>query len=201
MMIAWAAGQTGHCQDPLVLTVIQAQALKADAGPDTQIDKGNSATIGGNPTASLGYGQYVYLWTPAAGLNDPTLANPVASPGVTTSYLLTITDAQNCTSTDEVMVMVDASGVDRLPNDLEIRCFPNPVKEDLMIEMTGLSADATILLVNTLGKELITSIVSATGIVATVQIPMRDLPAGVYFLKVITAQHSVFQPILKTRQP
>ncbi len=36
---------------------------------------------------------FTYAWTPAAGLNDATLASPTASPSVTTTYTVTVSDA------------------------------------------------------------------------------------------------------------
>jgi gliding motility-associated-like protein len=37
-----------------------------------------------------------YNWSPATGLNDPTIYNPVAKPTVTTTYVVTGTDYKNC---------------------------------------------------------------------------------------------------------
>jgi gliding motility-associated-like protein len=37
-----------------------------------------------------------YLWSPAATLNNPNIANPTATPGVTTTYNVTITDFNTC---------------------------------------------------------------------------------------------------------
>ena len=47
-----------------------------------------------------GSGDYSYQWAPEAGLSDPTIANPVASPDESTMYAVTITDM---TSGDEVV--------------------------------------------------------------------------------------------------
>ena len=51
-----------------------------------------------------------YSWSPVAGLDDPTIKNPIASPLVTTPYTVTYTDVNGCTATDEVTVTVDCSG-------------------------------------------------------------------------------------------
>lgn len=199
--VAMAVAQAGFGQDPVVLTVAQSPPLLADAGLDTRIDKGTSVTIGGVPSASLGYGQYVYLWTPADGLDDPTLANPSATPGTTTTYLLTVTDALNCTASDEVTVSVDASGVENFPSGLKVICYPNPVEDHLRIEMGGITSDLVIRLVSPLGKELVVKVSRTSGPSAVERIPMRDLPAGVYYLQVISDETTIFHPILKTRQP
>jgi hypothetical protein len=47
-----------------------------------------------------GSGNYQYLWSPETGLSDPTIANPVANPMVTTMYTVTITDM---VSSDQVV--------------------------------------------------------------------------------------------------
>jgi gliding motility-associated-like protein len=39
-----------------------------------------------------------YLWTPATGLDDPAKANPVASPGESTNYIVIGTDDKKCFS-------------------------------------------------------------------------------------------------------
>jgi Domain of unknown function (DUF2341)/Secretion system C-terminal sorting domain len=51
---------------------------------------GDSATI--SVTASGGSGFFNYAWTPASGLSDTTIFNPMASPIGTTAYLCTVTD-------------------------------------------------------------------------------------------------------------
>ncbi|HXC04539.1 MAG TPA: PKD domain-containing protein [Bacteroidia bacterium] len=63
------------------------------AGP-LHICPGNSDTLHAN--ASGGNGQYNYLWMPSAGLSNPHIQNPVASPAVTTIYTVIIAD--NCGS-------------------------------------------------------------------------------------------------------
>ncbi len=45
-----------------------------------------------------------YLWSPAATLTDPTIANPNACPTDTTLFSVTITDANGCSSKDSVLI-------------------------------------------------------------------------------------------------
>jgi gliding motility-associated-like protein len=48
-----------------------------------------------------------YSWLPVAGLNDPSLAEPSAAPGVTTSYILTATTPfGSCTEKDTISITV-----------------------------------------------------------------------------------------------
>ena len=48
-------------------------------------------------TVSGGVPGYTYSWAPTTGLSNPAIANPVASPLVTTTYVLTVTDSKGCT--------------------------------------------------------------------------------------------------------
>ena len=94
--------------DSMKLSVL----LTANAGTDTSvICAGDSVIIGGSPTASGGNGIYTYSWTPSAGLNDTTLANPTASPSDITTYIVTVTDSIGCIATDSMKLSVFSSGI------------------------------------------------------------------------------------------
>lgn len=47
-----------------------------------------------------------YSWSPTDGLSNSCISNPIASPSETTTYTVTFTDANGCTSTDEITVHV-----------------------------------------------------------------------------------------------
>ncbi|MEC5144035.1 PKD domain-containing protein [Chitinophaga sp. 212800010-3] len=51
-------------------------------------------------------GGSIYEWTPATGLNNPAVANPVASPQINTVYQVKVTDSNGCTNTGEVPIRV-----------------------------------------------------------------------------------------------
>jgi gliding motility-associated-like protein len=73
------------------------------AGVDETIFEGDEAIIGGFPTSSTGV---FYHWTPGGSLNDSTIANPIATPIVTTQYTVTVTDANGCMGQDSVLITV-----------------------------------------------------------------------------------------------
>lgn len=55
------------------------------------------------------YGGVTYKWSPATGLSDPNIANPLASPATTTDYTVTITSADGCIDFANVHVAVLSS--------------------------------------------------------------------------------------------
>jgi len=58
-----------------------------NAGPDKQIcPPPGSVQIGNSPVSGINYS-----WFPTTGLNNPNIANPIASSGSTTTYTLTAT--------------------------------------------------------------------------------------------------------------
>ena len=98
-----ASPTPGTATDTVVVTY--APPLVADAGPNATVTPASpSATLGGTTVASGGTGPYTYAWTPIIGLNDPTSPHPVASPTVTTTYYLTVTDSLNATANSQATV-------------------------------------------------------------------------------------------------
>ncbi len=87
---------------------IEVLGPSANAGSDKTICENENITLGGNPTATGGAGNYLYKWMPTAGLNNANIANPTASPKVSTVYILTLTDnnGKGCTYIDTVAVTV-----------------------------------------------------------------------------------------------
>jgi gliding motility-associated-like protein len=88
------------CLDTLYALMLDTLTVKANAGADALSCNHNPVPIGTIPKPGL-----VYSWSPAAGLNNPYISNPFASPGNTTTYILTARhDGGGCISTDTVIV-------------------------------------------------------------------------------------------------
>ncbi len=49
---------------------------------------------------------YAYSWTPTNGLNNPSIYNPKATPSVSTTYFLSVTDPNGCSWYDTVAIYV-----------------------------------------------------------------------------------------------
>ncbi|MES2765870.1 MAG: T9SS type A sorting domain-containing protein [Bacteroidota bacterium] len=72
----------------------------AQAGDDTVLCLGTSISLG---TAAVEGN--TYSWTPANGLNDPNIANPVATPAnVLTKYFVRVTNTFGCSSVDSIVI-------------------------------------------------------------------------------------------------
>lgn len=69
---------------------------------------GDFGTLDNWSITFLGQGGVTYTWSPVTGLSNPSIANPVANPTSTTTYIVTVTDnVTGCTSTDDVTVTVN----------------------------------------------------------------------------------------------
>lgn len=83
---------TAHLWDTLT--------VHAYAGKDTTICNNATVQLGGPPVTGL-----VYSWTPAAGLSDSTIANPVATVTNSISYVLSVMhDGGGCLTKDTVNI-------------------------------------------------------------------------------------------------
>ncbi len=79
------------------------------------VDK--SVVAPGEPAQLKASGASAYLWSPTETLNDPTLASPVASPLVTTTYTVVGTLSGGCSAQATVDVKVDSDIIAiKIPN-------------------------------------------------------------------------------------
>jgi large repetitive protein len=91
---------TGGCPATATQTITVHPVPVADAGPDVAHCIGASTTLQGSGGTS-------YSWSPAVGLSSSTAASPTVSAPLTGSYVLTVTNAQGCSDTDDVLVTVN----------------------------------------------------------------------------------------------
>jgi gliding motility-associated-like protein len=75
----------------------------ADAGEDVFTAFGIPISFGGNPTGTAGTS---LNWSPGVDLNDSTATNPTATIDTTTTFIVTVSDANGCVDTDTVVVEV-----------------------------------------------------------------------------------------------
>lgn len=97
------------CIDSASVTVCWHPLPDANAGQDVTI-------LLGDTTQLFATGGVSYSWFPTNGLTNPNISNPFASPQQTTTYTVTVTSLDGCTSTDTVIVNVHDEPTVYLPN-------------------------------------------------------------------------------------
>lgn len=188
---------TSFSQEVVNVSVTQPFSLQSDAGTDTFIYKGESTPIGGNPTAIKGTLPYSYSWTPVASLDDATIANPTATPDVTTVYTVLVTDINGCTSTDSIKVKSVPTSIFNSVNDLSFKIFPNPSYGIFNIAIQGYLNDTelNIEVYNALGKTVYYKKIGKIKYRYQGKIDLNNESAGIYIVKLKGSESSVFKRI------
>ena len=70
---------------------------------DTSICFGDQLQLWTQPSAA---GSYTYSWSPAFGLSNPNVANPMCNPGGSITYTVEVSNGQGCVRWDTISVMV-----------------------------------------------------------------------------------------------
>jgi PKD repeat protein len=98
--------------------IVNVNGVVANAGIDQNVCLGSSSQL--NAT-----GGSTYSWSPSTGLSNVSIANPIATPSVTTTYTVTVSN-NGCSNTDQVTVTVNTSSANA-GNDVTI-CAGNSVQ-------------------------------------------------------------------------
>ena len=87
----------------------------------------DTAMCVGDPVQLVAAGGVTYRWSPAAGLNNPNISNPISSAAVTTLYKVQVTTINGCRATDSVNVTVNQLPAIKASNDTAI-CYGNAIQ-------------------------------------------------------------------------
>ncbi len=105
------------CKDTTTVSLIINSLPTAAAGPDENICEGSSVQLNAS-------GGAIYQWSPATGLSNSAISNPVASPTSTISYVVLVGNQFGCNASDTIQVLVHPyPNVDAGPS--HIVCYPN----------------------------------------------------------------------------
>ena len=91
---------SNHCANTAHTNVVVHPNVQVILTPDQHICIGSGTQLNAS-------GGITYSWSPATGISNPLIANPVATPVATTSYGVTVTDAFGCTGNGSVTVTVN----------------------------------------------------------------------------------------------
>jgi len=86
---------------------VSLDTILVSVNPSPQASAGADQVVcNGTPAQLQASGGVSYSWSPSLGLSATNLANPTANPAQTTDYIVTVTNASGCSSTDTVRVFV-----------------------------------------------------------------------------------------------
>jgi trimeric autotransporter adhesin len=91
--------QNSTCTTTDIINVKFHDIPAVSAGDDLAVCKGSSIQLSAT-------GSGTFLWTPANVLNNAAIQNPLATPLVTTTFTVNLTDQYNCKNSDQVVVEV-----------------------------------------------------------------------------------------------
>ena len=135
----------------------------------------------GNLITLIGSGANNYNWSGGVQNGVPFTAT------TSQTYTVTGTDANGCANTDVIAVTVNAClNNEEIISEAEINVYPNPTKNVLNISFTANTDAVQFALYNNIG-ELMFSEKSAQAVQVnenTLQLDLRDLSNGIYFLNV-----------------
>lgn len=102
-----------------VTVVVNALPVIVTAANPPAICIGDSAQLSAT-------GGTTYLWSPAINLSNTIIANPYASPPVTSTYIVTVTDNNGCSNSSSVTLVVNPLPIISASND-QIICSGSAV--------------------------------------------------------------------------
>ena len=140
----------------------------------------NSSTDGSiDATTTGGTSPYNFSWSNGGTTEDITGLNPGA-------YLLTITDANGCSSAN-TFIVGNLTGVEDLKINLsDVRVYPNPANDYVVIDASGHKIDK-VELINLLGQ----TIINQEGNDTILKINVSAISNGTYFIKVYSGKNNV----------
>lgn len=111
-------------EDSIQIDVFRPPFLRTTPDADTLIGRGDTIQLSAT-------GGIVYEWSPAEGLSDPSIPNPLAFPDTTTTYMVTTTGVGDCVSQKSITIQITATPLSPLLDEhISLHPpFPNPAKD------------------------------------------------------------------------
>ncbi|MDB5004088.1 MAG: type sorting protein [Mucilaginibacter sp.] len=166
------------CADTLTRVINVKPIPTVNAGDDVAILAGNTTMLHATATGS----NITYSWSPATGLSNSTIPDPVVTPMINTTYTLTVTNSFGCSVSD--MVTVTALQPPVIPNAFT----PNGdgINDLWIIKYLDTYTDCTVDIFNRNGQKIYTS----TGYTTAWDGRFNggNMPIGVYYY-VINPKH------------
>ncbi|MBN4051238.1 T9SS type A sorting domain-containing protein [bacterium AH-315-M05] len=164
-------------------------AVPLSSTPDTIGTSVGTATIS---SVSGGAPPYNYNWTPSGDTGS-------IATGLTAGiYTVTVTDANGCPYVDSVSVG-NVTGIFETDSDIKFDIYPNPTEGLITFDIElPETVDIEIQICSVLGQLLYRKYFGAIQ-KTRYDLNLRDLPNGVYFIKLVTPENTVNKRIVITR--
>ena len=138
-----------------------------------------------------------YSWSPATGLSNPNIKNPVASPQANTQYILTVTaNGQHpCPGNkDSSWVYVGATGIGDIENGKGFSISPNPFRKGFQIDLQEqFQQTYTLSLFNILGQKVYSAHGTVRHLNGGVNNIGKRLNPGTYFIELKSDSGHIFR--------
>jgi hypothetical protein len=132
-------------------------------------------------------GAQSYIWNPVITPNSYFV------PASTTTYSVTGTDANSCSSTATLTISVSCVGIADAPGSPSLcRVYPNPSEGLFTIALDGIT-DFEVSVFNSIGQEMDVPVIYNAG---QAELDMSQAPKGIYFLEVMASGFYVNQKLL-----
>jgi len=156
--------------DSIMITIFALPTFTISTDTTPNICNGDTLSITVNTTDSV-----QYLWTPNSGLSCTNCPQLTASPTTSTTYYLTATDSNGCSTMDSLSIVVNTCiGISEKVQDV-LAIYPNPTTG--IINISGLAQSTTYELKDLSGKKI-----QFGNLNPLQQIDIRQIPQGIYFL-------------------
>lgn len=155
--------------------------LTVAATPDVTVEASSTTAISGGAVILVAHGASRYEWS--NGATGSVLVDYPTSP---TTYTVT---GYNGSCSDQASVSVTV-GIDEVAKDAAVSLYPNPARQWVVVSAEGMRS---VTLVNLMGQEILHQKTASTN----ERIDIRDLPNGVYFVKVELSDSVVVAKLVK----
>ncbi|MGZ3863505.1 MAG: M4 family metallopeptidase [Bacteroidia bacterium] len=184
----WIYAKDVPCySNPTVVTVT------VGTPPTIGLNAAQDSICAGNFTGITATGANTYTWSPAGSLSSASGSTVTANPTSTTTYTVVGADANGCTnSTQHTIVVNICSGISTAHSVKGVEVYPNPAHDNLFISAGGNIRNISI--VDMIGKTVLSQQPSNE---TSITVDVSAFPAGVYFVKVNTADTQKLIRVIK----
>ena len=165
-------------------TVISNEIL-VNINPLPEIHLGADTTLHTNESLVLDAGQEFQTYEWSTGDTDQQITVEGTIGVGQYSYAVVVSDINNCSNSDTINITIAlASGINNFDKDINFKCYPNPVKDWLNIEINNLpESEIYIDLINTDGQLVKSKKLNVSSNHFTDKIALNDLNKGIYYLR------------------